>query len=121
MVRRGRERLLEIHDSLAEEQRGHLLEYAEFLVARHGVVKERAVSVPQHIPRPEQESVVGAIKRLSTVYPMLDHSRMLHETAGLMTQHVMQGRAAMEVIDDLEELFKRHYQTQFGACEEAES
>jgi hypothetical protein len=39
---------------------------------------------------------------------------MLNETSGLMTEHLMQGRPAPEVIDELEALFRRHYQQQFG-------
>ena len=41
---------------------------------------------------------------------MLDRSRMLNETSSLMTQHVIHGRAAGEVIDELEQLFRRHYE-----------
>ena len=43
------------------------------------------------------------------VYPMLDRERMLSETSGLMAAHTLQGRAAKEVIDDLEAMFERHY------------
>ena len=41
---------------------------------------------------------------------MLDRSKMLNETSSLMTQHVLNGRAATEVIDELEIMFKRHYE-----------
>lgn len=62
------------------------------------------------IPRPEEESVVAAIKRLSESYHMLERSALLTETSSLMTAHVMHGRTADEVIDDLEALFQRHYE-----------
>jgi len=35
---------------------------------------------------------------------------LLNETSSLMTQHIVQGRDAVEVIDDLETLFDQHYQ-----------
>jgi hypothetical protein len=40
---------------------------------------------------------------------MLDHSKMLHEASSLMAQHMMQGRPAEEVIDELEEMFRRDF------------
>ena len=53
--------------------------------------------------------VRSAIKRLSRSYYMLDRSRMLDETSGLMAAHVLNGRSAKEVIDELEVMFARHY------------
>jgi hypothetical protein len=44
------------------------------------------------MPRPSQESVVAAIKRLSKTYEMLDRGPMLNETSALMSAHVLQGR-----------------------------
>jgi hypothetical protein len=108
-----KKRLLEIYASLNEELRSSLLDYAEFLVARHQPDEPLDIE-PRHIPRPEEESVIAAIKRLSDVYPMLDRSKMLHETSGLMSQHLLQGREAAEVIDELEILFRKHYEKQFG-------
>ena len=64
---------------------------------------------PQVIPRPENESVVAAIKRLTATYPMLDKPQLLNETSALMTKHVMQGVGVVEVIDELEDLFLRFY------------
>ena len=37
---------------------------------------------------------------------------MLNETSTFMTQHIMQGRAAAEVIDDLEAMFRNFYEKQ---------
>jgi len=42
---------------------------------------------------------------------MLNKDTMLHDTSGLVTQHLVQGRDAMEVIDELEELFRQRYQS----------
>jgi hypothetical protein len=100
-------RLREILGQLPEAQARALLEYAEFLAARYG--GPPAMTAPLDIPRPEKESVVKAIQRLGATYPMLDRSKMLNETSVLMTQHIIQGRDAVEVIDELELLFQRHY------------
>ena len=101
-------RLREILSVLPDAQAAALLEYAEFLAARYAGPQE--ITEPFDIPRPDKESVVKAIKRLGTTYPMLDRSKMLNETSSLMTQHVLHGRAAAEVIDELEIMFKRHYE-----------
>ena len=90
-----------------------MLAFAEFLAARSEAVKEASdgdsVKQPDLVPRPENESVVAAIKRLSASYTMLDRGDMLDETSSLMTSHVIQGRPAKEVIDDLEKMFAEHY------------
>jgi hypothetical protein len=101
-------RLLEILERLPPERAQQLLDYAEFLFGRHGV--EAAPATPLDIERPEEESVVLAIKRLRMTYPMLDPAKLLNETYDLMSQHVMRGRAAVGVIDELEALFRRHYE-----------
>jgi hypothetical protein len=107
-VNRIEKRLLEILESLPEEQAQQLLEYAEFLFARHG--REPVAPDPLDLPRPEEESVVRAIKRLRETYPMLDPAKLLNDTSLLMTQHVMNGREAGEVIDELEILFRSHFE-----------
>ncbi len=111
-------RLQQIYKDLPDEQQQQLLDYAEYLAERHPPQQPESTEVVE-IARPEEESVVEAIKRLSKSYHMIDRSKMLHETAGLMTQHMMQGREAAEVIDDLEALFKRYYQEQFGQNQES--
>ena len=101
-------RLREIIADLPETQATALLEYAEFLAARHSAPSP--VTEPLVIPRPEKESVIKAIRRLGATYPMLDRGKILNETSVLMTQHVVHGRNAVEVIDELEILFRRHYE-----------
>jgi hypothetical protein len=108
MPNKTEKRILDILGELPDAQVTALLEYAEFLAARYGGSKE--ITSPLDIPRPDKESVVKAIKRLGATYPMLDRSKMLNETSVLMTQHVIQGRGAAEVIDELEILFRRHYE-----------
>ncbi|BAU49533.1 hypothetical protein SVA_2985 [Sulfurifustis variabilis] len=108
MTGKTEKRLIEILDALADEQARALLDYAEFLLARYGANKD--LPPPAEIPRPEEETVVRAIKRLRATYPMLNPSKLLNETSVLVSQHVMQGRNAVEVIDELEVLFRRHYE-----------
>ena len=40
---------------------------------------------------------------------MLQRRALLDETSMLMTQHILGGRGAVEIIDELELLFRRHY------------
>ncbi|MCG8067323.1 MAG: hypothetical protein JAY84_05620 [Candidatus Thiodiazotropha taylori] len=108
------QRLLDLFEQIAPSERDSLMAFAEFLSQRRA---QEAVSVERNSPlepkpqeRPGDESVVKAIKRLSESYFMLERDRLLDETSSLMTSHIMQGRAAAEVIDDLEALFKKHYQ-----------
>lgn len=110
-------RLLKILRTLNAQDRATLLAFGEFLLVGGAGVStpnaERlppAPTQPQYEPRPPQESVVAAIKRLRRVYPMLEPGEMLHETSALMAAHVLQGREAREVIDELERLFDGHYQ-----------
>ncbi len=67
------------------------------------------VMEPRDIPRPENESVVSAMKRLTKTYPMLDTKDLFTQASSLMTQHIIRGREAMEIIDELEQLFREHY------------
>lgn len=108
MAERPADKLLAILEELPEDKRTELLHYAEFLHARFAVPREP--EEPAVIPRPETESVVRAIQRLRLTYPMLDPAKLLSETSVLMSQHVMQGRDRVEVIDDLEVLFRTHYE-----------
>lgn len=112
MADKTEKRLLEILETLPEEQARALLDYAEYLCERYGANKD--VPPPTDIARPEAESVVRAIKRLRATYPMLNPQKLLNETSVLVSQHVMQGRDAVEVIDELEVLFRRHYQKLTG-------
>lgn len=108
MPRAKREkRLQQILGRLPKNVAESLLEYAEFLDSKHG--KDPVAKQPLDIQRPETETVVDAIRRLTDTFPMLDTSHLLHETGDLMTQHIMQSRPANEVIDDLEALFRKHF------------
>lgn len=106
---RTERRLTAIFHSLGEDDRRTLLRFAEFLAANEGKELRQGPLEPESLPRPHKETVVAAIKRLSRSYHMLDRSRMLNETSALMGAHVINGRPAEEVIDELEGLFARHY------------
>jgi hypothetical protein len=106
------QRLLHLFRQLPVSERQSLLSYAEFLFERTGPQVRGAAerALPRAIPRPESESVVAAMRRLSQTFPMLDKDGLFHEASALMTAHVMQGRPAAEVIDELEVVFRRHYE-----------
>ena len=102
-------RLDKITDDLDPENFSTLLAFAEFLHSRQpDTVVE--VSDPVIVPRPENESVIGAIRRLSRSYPMLARDTLLNEAVSLMTRHIMSGESAVETIDKLEALFSSRYQ-----------
>lgn len=103
--------LLELFQQLDETRQAGLLDYALFLVERAGGAGERELALPLDIPRPENESVVKAIKRLRSQYPMLEAGKLLNDTSNQMTRHMIHGVPAHEVIDELEQLFRNHYDT----------
>ena len=105
-------RLSALYQSLCSEDQQTLMAFAEFLEQRSGLEEEsqpQQLQLPGNMERPQKESVVAAIRRLSNGYPMLDKETLLHETSDLMSSHVLKGREATEVIDDLEELFSTRY------------
>ena len=114
-------RLTTLFHDLSAADRSTLLAFADFLTQRASSATDEAgeaeVREPRPLARPANESVVGAIKRLSQAYDMLDHGQLLNETTTLMSAHVLQGRAAAEVIDELEALFDRHYQLYRVGCD----
>lgn len=106
-------RLQRVAARLGASEQETLLAFAEFLATRAVAVPAPPVE-PVSIPRPAEETVVGAIKRLSATYPMLDKDHMLHEISGFMAQHMLQGRPAVDVIDDLEAAFRSHFERHCG-------
>jgi len=103
-------KLLNVISDLDNNDLNSVLSFAEFLLDK-AKQEGRLIVVTEvlDIPRPEEERVVAAIKRLSETYPMIKKNTMLDETASLMSAHILQGRDAVEVIDELEELFQKHY------------
>nr|VFK27422.1 MAG: hypothetical protein BECKMB1821I_GA0114274_100330 [Candidatus Kentron sp. MB]VFK30635.1 MAG: hypothetical protein BECKMB1821G_GA0114241_10687 [Candidatus Kentron sp. MB]VFK74302.1 MAG: hypothetical protein BECKMB1821H_GA0114242_100330 [Candidatus Kentron sp. MB] len=111
-MRAQTKRLIQLFSHLSDSDQKTLLAFAEFLANRADDGAEpEAESIPEPvlIPRPEKETVVAAIRRLSKSYPMLDKAVMLNETSSLMAEHVLRGQPAPTVIDKLEALFQRHY------------
>lgn len=110
----SRERnLLKLFKQLSPGQQSSVLAFAEFLSQRDEGKADEKREIPQPVllDRPERETVVAAIKRLTASYPMLDRDKLFNQTSVLMTQHIMQGREAQQVIDELESLFREHYET----------
>jgi hypothetical protein len=105
-------RVTRLYRSLSVADRATLIAFGEFLAQRATgatALGPAARLEPEVIERPAKETVVAALKRLRRVYVMLDHGVLLHEASALMSTHVLQGRPAADVIDELEALFARHY------------
>ena len=103
--------LRQLFKQLSAVDQQSLLSFAEFLASRT-VLTQLILSefpAPEAIERPAQESVVKAIKRLTATYPMIARDLLLNETSALMSAHVIQGRAAVDIIDELESVFAKHY------------
>ena len=115
--------LLDLFNKLTEQDAHTLLRFAEFLAGREVSVELHAVPVssetsdntadipkPEKIARPAEERVVDALKRLSTTYPMLEKKLLLNKASELVAQHVMFGKPAKQVIDEVEEIFASAYE-----------
>ncbi len=112
-------KLIKLFKGLDEKDQAVLIAFAEFLSKREAATDdetrtEQPLQEPVPIERPEDESVVAAIKRLSSSYHMLDTSILLTETSSLMTAHLIHGRSASDVIDELEALFTKEYEAFLG-------
>ena len=113
-MRDEEKKLLALFEKLDSGQQQTLIEFAGFLATRATQDGESAPSAPAQplpIARPETETVVMAIKRLTLTYPMLDRRKLFTDTSRYMAQHALEGRPAIEVIDELEVVFARHYRT----------
>ena len=102
-------RITKLLGQLPEAQQMLLLEFAEFLAERYPQ-QDQPASEPVEIARPDSETVVSAMKRLRESYPMLDPEKLLHETSTLMSAHLLQGKPADKIIDELERVFRQHYE-----------
>ena len=108
MSKKSETKLLNQFNDLPEESQKSLLDFCDFLSAQNPVL-DKTIPLPKDISRPADESVVLAMRRLSDTYFMLNKDSLLHEASGLMSQHILQGRDAVEVIDELEVLFNKFY------------
>ena len=98
-------KLLDLFGKLAPDQQDRLIEFAELLVADAPPGDDD----PRVLPGPAGETVTMAIRRLARSYPMLERRRLMGEASRLMAQHALEGRAAAEIIAELETVFARHY------------
>lgn len=108
---------------LSQQDAHALLRFAAFLAGEHSAVEmvsdlgeagsgeTPVVEIPKPVKteRPENERVVDALKRLSASYPMLDKKKLLDKASSLVAQHVMFGKPAKVVIDEVEVLFSEAY------------
>jgi len=109
VTRESREAALAKHAAvLADEALDNLCEFAEFLAAKYPAPVVEQAYVP--LPRPENESVIAAIKRLSKSYPMLDKTTLFDQTSAAMSAHILQDISAEESIGKLEIVFREKYQ-----------
>lgn len=117
-------KLLYYFSLLGDEHQKLIMEFIEFLGSKYsnaahpemtsGTIPDvendaDKVTEPTLTPRPESESVIAAIKRLSQNYPMLNKEKLFDKTSSLMTAHIMQGRDIVDVIDELESVFQGLY------------
>jgi hypothetical protein len=101
-----RQALLAAFDRLDARRQDMLMEFAATLAARDGGSAPMAMRPG---PRPADESVVAAIRRLTRAYPAAGRRRLMGPVSVLMAQHALQGRPAKEVIDELEAAFERDH------------
>jgi len=100
--------LAELYDAMDDEHKRSLCDFADYLYAQAAPVS-REIPPPADIPRPESETVVGAVKRLKEKYFMVESMAVFSEASALMTDHMVKGRDLVEVIDEMEQLFERAY------------
>ncbi|BBP00468.1 hypothetical protein [Sulfuriferula nivalis] len=111
--------LLKHFRALDPVQQQSALDYLAFLASRPSQLAAVDLPQPVDIPRPEEESVVKAIKRLRATYPMLEPNKLLNDTSNQMTRHMLHSVPAVEVVDELERVFRQHYETyiaKFNTC-----
>ena len=82
-------KLLESFRSMSPRARHSLADFSSFLAIREPGAVEEIGRDPIPLPRPENESVIAAIRRLARTYPMLDKDSVFSTAASLMTQLVM--------------------------------
>lgn len=122
-------RILAALERLDEQQQQQLVDYAEFLAARAGgdppapaAAATAAEPAAPEEPQPEEpapdEGPVKAIKRLRRTYPMLDAKNLLDETTTIMSKRYLQDKPEGQVIEELEEVFERHYRRYLERFEE---
>jgi len=100
--------LVELYESMDDERKLSLCDFADFLYAKADPISKE-IPPPDDTPRPEKETVVGAVKRLKAKYHMVGSMTVFSAASALMTDHMVKGRDIVEVIDELEVLFEESY------------
>jgi CRISPR/Cas system CMR-associated protein Cmr3 (group 5 of RAMP superfamily) len=100
--------LTDIYEAMDDQRKQSLSDFADFLYAQADPVSKE-VPPPVEISRPETETVVGAIKRLKLTYPMIGSMAIFSKASALMSEHMVNGRDVVEVVDEMEILFVDAY------------
>ena len=109
-MKKQRRELDALMSQLGDEHQRAVVDFAAFLVQQYNIqTPVEAGLEPAAIARPEEESVIAAIKRLKETFYMLDTDSLLDETSSLMGQHILRGREASAVINELQSLFEAKY------------
>lgn len=98
-----------IYPKLPDDALATLSEFAGYLADKYPA-DEQASEEMNPIPRPDDESVIAAIKRLAKTYPMLDKRILFDQTSAAMSAHVLQEVSSKESIDRLEGVFRKAYE-----------
>ncbi|MFV9614922.1 MAG: Crp/Fnr family transcriptional regulator [Gammaproteobacteria bacterium] len=100
--------LIDLYQAMDDSRKKSLSDFADFLYGQAEPISKE-VQPPDDVPRPQQETVVGAIKRLKMTYHMIGSMSVFSEASALMTDHMVKGRDVVEVIDEMEVLFEEAY------------
>ncbi len=100
--------LIDLYESMDDERKRSLCDFADFLYAKAEPVSKE-IPAPEEVPRPQQETVVGAVKRLKIKYHMVESMSVFSAASSLMTDHMVKGRDVVEVINEMEVLFEEAY------------
>ncbi len=122
MNRRGdhQAQLERLSSMLDDDALAHLVSYARFMVAQRPSMPDAVAGEypPAEKSSPalsalapiEDESVVGAVRRLRRAYSMLDPRVLLGDVGEIMTLHATDERSTRDAITALEEIFASHYE-----------
>ena len=109
-VKQYHARFVALLERLDEDDRRTLLDYAEFLVSR----SDAPIAAPSVEAGPPGETVLQAVRRLNRGYPGLRRRALLQPVGELLSQHLVDARAAVEVIAELETLYARAHAERSG-------
>jgi hypothetical protein len=102
------QQLTDLYESMDDERKLSLCDFADFLYAKAAPVSKE-IPPPEDVSRPQEETVVGAVKRLKIKYHMVESMTVFSAASSLMTDHMVKGRDLVEVIDEMEMLFESAY------------